>query len=175
MKKLAALFLALICALVGCDVSGGNRQLSKDQEKVSNYYVVKLLDCLDKKDSEGIRALFSPEVTPSDDSIKALYEYYLGELVEIEDFYSYMETNSHSKGISRRWIEGAYKVTTNEEVYHIAVSCLVKDTGDQENIGIIYLYIINDKDYSTPEYIYKGDGKETPGINIGVIYEGDSD
>ena len=49
--------------------------------------------------------------------------------------------------------------------YYIAIRECTKDDFDNNNVGVISIYIIKSEDWDE-DYIYRGDGKWTPGINI---------
>lgn len=56
---------------------------------------------------------------------------------------------------------------TTVDDYRFAIGFYTKDNSDADNIGVLYLYVIRSKDDCDLERAYWGDGKKTPGINIG--------
>ena len=54
---------------------------------------------------------------------------------------------------------------TTKKTYHIAIYQCIRDDSNENNVGIISIYIIDSKYYNEP-YVYRGDGNWTPGINI---------
>ena len=59
----------------------------------------------------------------------------------------------------------AFYLETSAQKYYIAIRECTKDDFDNNNVGVISIYIIKSDDWDE-DYIYRGDGKWTPGINI---------
>ena len=62
-------------------------------------------------------------------------------------------------------IQSAFYLETSARKYYIAIRECTKDDFDNNNVGVISIYIIKSEDWDE-DYIYRGDGKWTPGINI---------
>ena len=50
--------------------------------------------------------------------------------------------------------------------YRFAMEFMLQDTADADNVGIRSLYVIRLADDPNPQRAYRGDGENTPGINI---------
>ena len=68
-------------------------------------------------------------------------------------------------GKKRKEIQSAFCISTTENTYYIAIKECIKDEFDDNNIGIMSIYIIESNNW-TENYVYRGDGKWIPGINI---------
>ena len=102
------------------------------------------------------------------DSMELLFEYYSGGNALYEDDSPLVAEKSQDYGVERKVIEKSYDVTTDAETYRFAVSFVVADDADADSVGIWALYVIKLSDDTTPGMTYWGDGKNTPGINIGI-------
>ena len=65
-------------------------------------------------------------------------------------------------------MDSTYDVKTTKSEYRITIQYVVKDTANNDNVGIHSLYIIKTAEDITSQSAYWGDGKHTPGINIGI-------
>lgn len=68
-------------------------------------------------------------------------------------------------GKMRKEIDSSFCVETTQDTYFIAIKECVNDTFDSRNIGLVSIYVIKSEDWNK-DYIYRGDGKWIPGINI---------
>ena len=50
--------------------------------------------------------------------------------------------------------------------HRFAMEFMLQDTADADNVGIRSLYVIRLADDPNPQRAYRGDGENTPGINI---------
>jgi len=62
-------------------------------------------------------------------------------------------------------IQSSFRISTTENVYYIAIKECIRDDFDNNNIGIVSIYIIESNNW-TEDCVYRGDGKWSPGINI---------
>ena len=62
-------------------------------------------------------------------------------------------------------IQSAFTCETDLHKYYVAMKECTKDDFDQDNIGLLSIYIIKSEDWKE-DGTYGGDGKWTPGINI---------
>ena len=133
-----------------------------------------LLEAIENLDSSAIMALFSESskehIEEFETSAEELINYYSGVHQSIEPLSGGMSSsyNSDGKKDEQRTLTRSFVVTTSECVYRMSLGLTEKDTANSENIGINYFYIIKKEDDINLFAGYCGDGKETPGINIGI-------
>ena len=150
-----------------------NNKFFWSDTKICHYFTEEFLNSVEDGDNEAIKALFAPNaLSKVDDMEKAimdLLEYYQG---EHSDFYMEGPMTSLEKhdGHIRKQMDGTYDVSTDKGDYRIAIRYVHIDTLNPDNVGIWYVYIIKVEDDPNQEYAYWGDGKETPGINIGLVW-----
>ena len=103
-------------------------------------------------------------------STKELINYYSGVHQSIEPLSGGMSSsyNSDGKKDEQRTLNRSFVVTNSDCVYRIWLAFTEKDTANSENVGINSFYIINQEDDINLFADYGGDGKGTPGINIGI-------
>lgn len=145
----------------------------KSEDEILDEKVQNLINLLDKNDKVGIKSLFASSKIDSisnfDNLLDELIEYYDG---------TYTSKSHGGKGTDKdknddftaSWYNLSYKVITSSEEYRIAIYWCTEYSTDSNYLGIWSLYIINENDYLTPDYTYRGDGLWTPGINIGKVY-----
>ncbi len=181
MKKIQMIGLNIILLLIisvfsltGCNLFN-TAFTTSDNEDADNKLEL-FVECLKTKDKEYIKSLFAQnkikDLTNFEDSIEELFQYYDGEFVSVKRYSTGVEKDKDSE-IERKWYNMSYDVTTSIEIYRMAFIWCVKDTGDENNVGIESYYILKaSDDPNYPQYSYGGDGAWTPGINIGKIYVG---
>ena len=71
-------------------------------------------------------------------------------------------------GTGRYWtaVYSTYDVETTQDQYRFAMELILRDSADVANVGIRSLYVIRLEDDPEPQFAYRGDGEDTPGINI---------
>ncbi len=179
--KRKIIILALICfvsTLLLSSCSGFVKKYSRffqDDRSDANAKMDKVLEALKNKDKEALKALFSSKAIAQteniDKSIDELIEYFKGNFVSYNDWGGPMvEGGINDDGTDRNWkcIYSSYDVETSGEKYRLYIQDFTVDTADEDNVEIHSLYIIKMKDDTDPQFGYWGDGKDTPGINIGI-------
>ena len=131
-----------------------------------------LIAAVEEQDIDTISSLFSENTREKsdtfDDSVKELIEYYTGSYLSTAIPQKPHTSRSRDGDAEERIIHSFFDVSTSECSYRISMMWTEKDTKDGKNVGINSLYIINAEDDINLSTAYSGDGKETPGINIGV-------
>ena len=69
-------------------------------------------------------------------------------------------------GLSPEVVDKLFDMIQTQEFFD-AMEFITVDTADKDNVGIRSLYIIRFADDTDQERAYRGDGNDTPGINIG--------
>ena len=149
-----------------CITTGGD-----DTTKITNK-LEDLLEAIENQDSSAIMALFSESskehIEEFEASAEELINYYSGVHQSIALAGGSVFHRRDEKTGEQRTLTNAFEVTTSECVYRIWLAWNEKDTANSENVGINSFYIINKEDDINLFAGYCGDGKETPGINIGI-------
>jgi len=159
--------------LCSCSFSEGEFDLQKSSEqKVANKKFEEILEVLQSQNGDSLYSMFSANSIKStegfDKTINELFKYFIGEVKSYDDWGAcYVETSKENDEIIQV-MESTYDVKTTAYEYRFAIRDIVINTVDSNDIGIQSLYIIKKVDDAYPEYAYWGDGKFTPGINIGI-------
>lgn len=170
MKKVIFASILLAISMIFGACSNNSFYLSDSQ--IINVQFDKVLESLEKGDSVVLKGLFSPNAIEQsenfDESVELLFEYYQGVDASYTDDGPLTAEKSQDYGIERKVIDKTYDVTTTVDTYRFAISFVATDNADAGNVGIWSLYVIKMKDDPEQDCAYWGDGKNTPGINIGI-------
>ena len=159
MKKLISLFISIVLcvcstfALCSCGLLETNSDVAKAN-------LEKLIDCLDKNDNNGIKALFASnkiaDIPNFDEDVSELLELYKGSFVSHNFDTPATEDDIHNNNKKKWFIIGADIITTQER-YHATIYWCDMDTSDKGNVGIWSLYFFNIKDNPLEDYSFYGD------------------
>ncbi len=173
MKKffLISLIILLSLVFVSCTYVYNKNSLFEDDNQIADKTFEKIIDTIKAKNSKQLEDLFSENTIISSDNFKAqttnFIKFIEGDIVS----YTPSEDNgvfAESKidyGKVKKIIQPCFTLYTTKKTYHIAIYQCIRDDSNENNVGIISIYIIDSKYYNEP-YVYRGDGKWTPGINI---------
>ena len=175
-SKYVIVLVAIIATLLNACASDGDAMFDRvfdNGQRGQVGEIDKILDALQRRDEEDIKAMFSvnavERIDDFDKSVEELFEYVQGNVISYEDpcggLEEQEETNDGHKKVERYW---TYDVKTSMDQYRIAFYEISHDTKNTQNVGIWSLYIIKLENDTDPEFAYRGDGKYTPGIHIGV-------
>lgn len=169
MKRIISLFFTLLMLLAFSSCSVIDYPLSDESRAVVTLEVI--VHAVNDNDAEALAYLFSYNVLTekSDllDTSKDFIEFVGGEIIT----YSEPADNGISSyeefeyGKMRKEIQYSVTVETTAGKFHIAILECVTDDFDEENVGVTSIYIINSENWQN-DYVYRGDGNWTPGINI---------
>ena len=119
-----------------------------------------------------MKALFSKSAIADaknfDDSIKSLFDYYEGNVISYDDKSALGVGETREDGHRQKEFNSTYDVKTSERTYRFAIQDVTIDTANPDNVGIRSLYVIKMEDDTDPLFAYRGDGKNTPGINMNI-------
>ena len=167
-KGIFALFLSFLFVLSSCSL----QSIILSDSQIINGEFDKVLEASQNRDAYFLKSLFSEEAISKseafDSNVELLFEYFQGVNASYEDNGALTVEESNEDGIRKKVIRKTYDVTTSMETYRFAISFVVDGVDDVNNLGIWSMYIIKMKDDSDPTYAYWGDGKDSPGINIGI-------
>jgi len=170
MRKMPSiLFLCCIAiTLCACAPIQGGRILFDDSHSIVDARVEKLIEAINDRDTEAIKALFSGqtlnEVLDFDESIERLFEFIPGEIVSWESTGSYSSQTSNHYGHKTKEVSSSYYfyVDADKEEYVILLNDFFVDTDNPDRVGF-YLLIATRSDGW--ERIADGDQK--------ILFDGD--
>ena len=144
--------------------------LRDNDEKIADQTFDKIITAIRLEDDSKIVDMFSNDIQGEADllqSVLMFFDFIHGDIVS---FSSASEAGVGTdyrteNGKKRKEIQSAFCFNTTENTYYIAIKECVKDELDADNIGIVSIYIIESNNW-TNDYVYRGDGKWIPGINI---------
>ncbi|MBR2311032.1 MAG: DUF5104 domain-containing protein [Oscillospiraceae bacterium] len=172
MKKvlLAIMLIILMTNFIACSRKGDNMgALGDDYVKVADRTFSEIISAVKSNDAAKIADLFAPSVkseTKLSTAATSLIDFVRGDIVSFSSASEAgvgTDTNKDSKKIKKE-INAAFSVHTTESTYYIAVKECTKDDFSCD-VGLLSIYIIEANNW-TEDYIYRGDGKWTPGIHI---------
>ena len=170
MKKVCVLLLIVMAVLLTSCTIGGlpiNRYayMRVDYTAAANDRFEELI--------AAVQSLFSQnalrEAQDMEEAVRALFDYYQGEMISYDDWGgANLAGGMNDDGTGRRWtaLYSTYDVETTQDKYRFAMEFMLQDTADADNVGIRSLYVIRLADDPEPQRAYRGDGEDTPGINI---------
>ena len=148
---------------------------SHDDQGDANAKMDKVLEAIKNKDKGSLKKMFSikaiSEAKDFDQSIIDLFDYFLGDFISYNDWGGPgVHEGINDDGTSRNWksIDSSYDVKTSKQIYRFAIQEYTQDTANSDNVGIQSLYIIKMEDDTDPQFGYRGDNKNTPGISINI-------
>lgn len=141
-----------------------------NDEKIADKTFNKIITTIESNNESIMVNMFSNTVKSEIDlshSVLMFYEFIHGDIVSVSSA-SEAEVGADyqtERGKTRKEIQSAFCISTTENTYYIAIKECVKDEIDDNNIGIVSIYIIESNNWKE-DYVYRGDGKWLPGINI---------
>ena len=160
-KVYLTLLIILVLLLTSCSSGDSNmvRDLfRKNEREAANERFEELVKAIQNQDSDSLKLLFSEkslkESQNAEEDIQALLDYFQGGM--------------NADGTGRYWkcLYATYDVETTQDQYRFAMEFMLQDTADADNVGIRSLYVIRLADDPNPQRAYRGDGENTPWINI---------
>ena len=170
------------CSLVGSQLNssslGGSNlwdRFNDNDQKISDKKMEQILDAIINRDKSTMEKLFSKksiaEVKDLDGSISKLFDYFQGNFISYNDWNAVnADGGINDPGTGRSWkcLYSTFDVKTTKITYRFAIKEFIQDTANSDNVGICSLYIIKMEDDTDKQFAYRGDGKDTPGINFNV-------
>ena len=167
-KWISILMLIFLFVFSSCSL----KSVFMSDSQVINVQFDKLLETIQNRDKEDLKALFSKQAISDaqtiDSNIELLFDYFQGEDATYEDDHGLVVEEENKNGSKTKIIKKSYDVDTNIETFRFAICVVVSDDINPENIGIWSVYVIRMKDDTNPAYAYWGDSQYSPGINIGI-------
>ena len=148
-----------------------------DGHSYANGQMEKVLKALQQKDKETLTDMFSKTAIAKEDdwekSLDELFDYYQGEYISYDDWGGPGSGETVELDKIEKDIESTYDVKTSVGEYRFSLFEYTENTFTEANVGIMSLYIIKMEDDTDQKSAYWGDGKNTPGINIGKTWPGE--
>ncbi len=173
MKKtiLSIILFILALSFASCSVGRtGMGVFGDNDEKIADKTFNEMITAIRLQDDSKIVDMFSHSIKSEDNlsqSASMLLDFIRGEIVSFSPASEAgVGTDDRTEsGKKRKEIQSAFCISTTESTYYIAIKECIKDEFDDNNIGIMSIYIIESNNW-TENYVYRGDGKWLPGINI---------
>jgi hypothetical protein len=169
MKKIFWLIIPIVLSLVftSCFNKG---EIFVDSEKIADETFNEIIAAIKSKDDSSIMELFSDSVKNEGKLSQEVLNFLNFIRGDIVSFSSAIESgvgtfSDVDNGKTKTEIQPSFRITTTENTYYVAIKECIRDDGNDSNIGITSIYIIDSNTWSS-DYVYRGDGKWTPGIII---------
>ena len=144
-----------------------NNPFMPESEK-TEAVITEILSCIEDQEQSALMSL----IAPNQISDQALLEQQCNDLFQffsgtVESRKWKGEQNSSSKKLDDYYGETkvSYDIVTSEDRYRIALRFCTRDSGNEGNLGLYSIYIIQFEN-ADPDFSYWGDRKWTPGINV---------
>ena len=183
MKKciISSLFFSIILLISSC------RRLKyvfKSDKELASNKIEEVMSTIENKDKEKLTSLFSKntveDVITLDSKMDELFTYYKGNKESFSTGLS-SEEGTEKNGDYFKLVSISSDIKTTLDTFRLFILWSQVDERNIDDEGIQSLYILRFGDDPYSHYIdesgeehclsYWGDGKRTPGINIGKIYE----
>lgn len=174
MKKYGILLflVVLLISLCACSLGGKNLFKPKSDQQIANERLDAFLQALENKDNKTLKSLFSAKAVSESDSfendLQSMLDYFEGVTASYNNQSPISVEKERDEDFEKKTIFSTYDIQTDKQTYRIAIQDVIYNTYDEDDVGIHSLYIIIMSDDTDPNYAYRGDGKNTPGINIGI-------
>ena len=151
--------------------SMGGNVMDRDR-KIANERMESLLEAIQDKDRNTLQGLFSKTAITQaknfESQVMRLFDYYQGEVLSYDDWGGPGVSDEIENGDRKKSMDLSCDVVTNVREYRFLFLDITVDDYNPDNVGIWSLYVIKKEDDTDPQMGYGGDGKYTPGINIGI-------
>ena len=150
MKKNILLIILIILILTFTSCTGlGNRKsfFEEDENKIADDTFEKLISAIKSKDDAKIFDMFSNEIKEnkelSDTAVK-LIDFIEGDIIEFSSAVDggVVTDSKIENGKKIIEIESSFTIKTNQNAYYLTMKECTKDDFDNDNTGIISIYII---------------------------------
>ena len=173
MRKVILLIILLILTLTFTSCSNGGTGMGvfgDNDEEFADKTFNEIITAIRLQDDSKIVDMFSNSIKSEDNLSQSALKFFGFIHGDIVAFSSASEAGVGTdyrieSGKKRKEIQSAFCISTTENTYYIAIKECIKDEFDDNNIGIMSIYIIESNNW-TENYVYRGDGKWIPGINI---------
>lgn len=173
MKKKLLWIMLLIVILTSTSCSNGDTNMKihrNSDEEIADETFSEIISAIRLKDGKKIEDMFSATIKGEDTLSQSALEFVNYIQGDIISFSSALESGlvtdyKIENGKNSKEIQSSFCIITTQKTYYIAIKECIKDDFDDNNIGIMSIYIIESNNW-TKDYVYRGDEKWTHGINI---------
>lgn len=168
---LSIILLILTYTFTSCSNGGtGMGVFGDNDEKIADKTFNKIITAIRSNNDSKMVDMFSNAVKSEvnlSQSVLMFFDFIHGDIVSFSLASEAGVGTDYEieSGKKRKEIQSAFCISTTENTYYIAVKECVKDEIDDNHIGIVSIYIIESNNWKE-DYVYRGDGKWIPGINI---------
>ena len=172
MKKMyiLLLFISFVLFMTSCGFSN-NENVYDDHIKCDNL-MTDLVNKLAEKDSESVKKFFAPklyEIESFDDDLNNLINYYDGNAKSINGMVTTGDYANYNYQEKHHGLE--YTIVTNIDTFRFRIRYIEKDTRDDNNVGIVSLYVLKLSEDEYPNDRYVGASISTDGIHVAYPHE----
>ena len=171
MKKLISclivfsLFFITSCSLFRTsDIYDDHTRCDKLMENLTSY--------LEKDDFNNAKALFAKrlyEIESFEDDLNDLINYYDGTASSINGRVTTGDYSNYNYQEKHHGLE--YTIVTNVDTFRFRIRYIEKDTRDENNVGIVSLYVLKLSEDEYPNDRYVGASISTDGIHVAYPHE----
>lgn len=171
LKYYIALIIVFTSLMNSCTFGGRSELLFTDNNKIADETFHQFLQAIKLEDASHIKSLFSStaqnEQGNIDEEALKLIEFIKGNIVSYTSAEESGVSADYEKdnGKSKKMIQPSFCIETTESKYYVAIKECIIDEFESNNVGVMSIYIIEAKNWNQ-DYVYRGDGKWTYGINI---------
>ena len=174
LKQTTALILAVFCLLTATACGAKSRFGLTDNNKIADETFGQILQAIEEEDASRLVSLFSPAAQSEQSNIHEeaakLIDFIKGDTVshtsaEKAGVGTNMERDN---GKTHENIQPCFTLETTEGTYYIAVKECVLDEFDGNNVGVMSLYIIEEKNWDK-DYIYRAGGATEMDLGIHIV------
>lgn len=172
MNKILVLMmlLVLMLGLISCTMGKEDRVvLANNYEETADNTFNEIISAIMLSDKSKIVNMFACSVRSDSmlsQSAAELFDYIRGDIVSFsaaaEAGVGMNAKIEHGK--KQKEIQSSFLIKTTEDTYYIAIKERILDELNHD-VGILSIYIIKSENW-VEDYVYRGDGKWTHGINI---------
>lgn len=157
------------CARGGDQTFWGNSDI---HASLADKKMDEVLTAIQDRNSKSLLALFSKNAIENTeealDVFDGLFTYFQGDFVSYDNWSGPSVEATQEDGQRRTELYATYDIDMKICKYRVAFLYIAEDTENPQNIGIWSMYIINWADDTNTQFAYRGDGKYSPGMHIGV-------
>lgn len=179
MKRYFHMFFLTVIIFILCSCVGGSRtgMLNRaSDEKIANDKLIKIVDYIQNKDEEGLKAMFSKRALDESgdfsENANLLFDFFKGEMVSWEKDSGPDVSESVDHGKVVREVDSYYYVKTDKETYFFLINDFQIDDSNADNEGVNMLLVVlakDELDIFKEGILYKdGKGIDPPGIYLPI-------
>lgn len=179
MKRHILLLLLVVMVICLSSCVGGSRTEmlnNASDEEIANEKLTKIIDCIENKDEEALKSMFSKraldESEDFSENAELLFDFCEGEMISWEKSSGPTVYKSNEYGEVVKEVDAYYYVETDKERYFFLINDFPVDDSNADNEGMNMLLVVleeNHLDIYEEGILYKdGEGINPPGIYLPI-------